>query len=100
MIPGGDAFDHSSPTSEEHHLSRRALQGCRGCTQSRPGEGRWGDGHFVSCCTRKDAPKLIRSFMQDPNHPADRQTVGDVCQVIEALGGDFRLVVLLYSYIC
>jgi len=30
------------------------------------------------------------SFKQDPNHPVDRKTIGDVCQVIDALGGDFR----------
>jgi len=30
------------------------------------------------------------SFKQDPNHPVDRRTIGDVCQVIDALGGDFR----------
>lgn len=37
------------------------------------------------------------SFKQDPNHPVDRRTIGDVCQVIDALGGDFRCARLFQS---
>jgi hypothetical protein len=40
---------------------------------------------------------LIGSFGQDSNHPIDKQTIGEVCQVIDALGGDFRWVLNLFS---
>jgi hypothetical protein len=40
---------------------------------------------------------LMGSFKQDPNHPVDKQTIGEVCQVIDALGGDFRWVLNLFS---
>lgn len=32
----------------------------------------------------------IYSFKNDPNHPIDKRAIGDVCQVIDVLGGDFR----------
>lgn len=56
-------------------------------------------GKWIPCRSMSKAARelLMGSFKQDPNHPVDKQTIGEVCQVIDALGGDFRWVLNLFS---